>query len=230
MATATPTTGRAPSRGQGDDDQCIVIEGLDWKGYSTMLRVKGDRRHPKLLYLDGSLWLMTPGIDHEWIKIRVDRFVYEVTVEVGLRFTPSGSTTFRRKAKRGGFEPDQSYYLASTLRRSAPNRVDLRDGPPPDLVDEVVYTHAVEDTIEVCRRLRVPEMWLCDERSFRILALGPDGKYSESAASVSLPFLTGKELDSRVRRPFGDDETAWARELRAWVRDVLAPRVRGANP
>ncbi|MDB5350717.1 MAG: hypothetical protein JWN86_1964 [Planctomycetota bacterium] len=80
----------------------IVMHGLDWKGYSAILRATGDRTDPKMVYLDGSLWLMSAGFPHEFIKARAGRIVDEVCVGVGVRCIPSGSTTFRRKQKRGG--------------------------------------------------------------------------------------------------------------------------------
>lgn len=233
MASATTKRGQADPTALFDEpiegDQWVVINGLDWKGYSTILRVKGDRCYPKMVYLDGSLWLMTPGADHEFIKIRAGSFVHEVVAGLGLRCLPTASTTFRKK-KRGGFESDQSYYFASTLPRVGPNKIDLRLGPPPDLVIEVVYTHAAGPTIETCERLGVPEMWICDERAFRILVRQENGLYAESPTSRSLPFLTGEEVESWLRRPFGEDETPWILELRRWVQEVLVPRVRGGNP
>lgn len=215
-----------------EGDHCVVMNGLDWKGYSAILRAKGERYYPKMVYLDGSLWLMTAGFSHECIRARSARFVDEVSVGTKTRYIPMGSPTYRRKKKRGGFEPDQSYYFSNTpvltdAKRSE-KQVDLRNGPPPDLVIEIVYTHGVEVTIATCRRLGVPEVWACDERQFRILVRRADGQYAESATGLALTFVTGEEIESWLRRPYGEgeEELQWSLDLRAWVAEVLTPRVR----
>ena len=47
--------------------------------------------------------------------------------------------------------------------------------------------------IEVYRRFRVPEVWICDEAELVILVLQPNGRYAESATSVPFPFLSAAE-------------------------------------
>lgn len=211
--------------------QCVVMDGLDWGRYSAILRAKGDRTYPKMVYLDGSLWLTSPVFLHDYLKIRAGIIVHEIATGLGICHVGSGSTTFRRRKKQGGFEPDQSYYFANAPRLRNRVEIDLRIDPPPDLVIEIVYTHAVEATIATCRRFGVPEMWICDETSLRILALQPGGRYAESPASAALPFLAAVEINAWLRKEAeDDDETKWGLELRRWVADVLGPRVRGGLP
>ena len=208
--------------------QCVVMDGLDWGLYSAILRAKGDRTYPKMVYLDGSLSLMSPTFLHDFLKGRSAAFVHEVVTGLGVRHVGSASTTFRRRRKKGGFEPDQSYYFANAPRLRNRTSIDLRIDPPPDLVIELVYTHAVEATIAVCRRFRVPEMWICDETSLRILVLQQSGRYDESQASAALPFLAAEEINTWLRHEAEDgDETKWSLELRRWVADVLRPRAQG---
>ena len=208
--------------------QCVVMDGLDWGQYSAILRAKGDRTYPKIVYLDGSLSLISPAFLHDHFKYRSGRIVDEVVSGLGIRYVPAASTTFRRRKKKGGFEPDQSYYFANAPRLRNRVAIDLRIDPPPDLVIEIAYTHAVEATIAICRRFRVPEMWICDETSLRVLVLQPGGRYSESATSASLPFLAAEEINTWLRNPAeDDDETKWGLELRRWVAEVLGPRAHG---
>ena len=41
------------------DDQCVVMAGVDWKGYSTMLRLRGERTQ-LAFYGEWQRWLMQP--------------------------------------------------------------------------------------------------------------------------------------------------------------------------
>jgi Uma2 family endonuclease len=230
MATATPTpeTITAPNRFTSvAGDQCVVLRGLDWAGYKTMLRLRGERGVPRMTYLDGNLWLMSPLFSHERLAERLGFFVMEVVVGLEIPCIPAGHTTFRRKKKRGGVEGDKTFYLANEERIRGKKDIDLRVDPPPDLAIEAVYTNSATPAIAVWRRLRVPEVWACDEDCLRILVLQANGRYLESEASLAFPFLTAAEAFGWASRPQMASETEWLREVRRWVRETLLPRVRG---
>lgn len=221
MAMATTTTPIEESTG----DQWVVFSGIGWSGYQTLLRLRGERKWPRLVCLDEDVYLMSPGHPHEFLSERLSVFVMELVIDLDIPCRMAGSTTYHRKKKRGGVEPDKSFYLASAekIRGREKTGLDLRRDPPPDLVVEVVYSHGADHAIEVYRRFGVPEVWLCERGRLRILALGEDGEYSESETSVSFPFLKATEVADWIFRQ-GDLDTAWARDLRQWVRETLAPR------
>jgi Uma2 family endonuclease len=62
-----------------------------------------------------------------------------------IRYFPLGSTTFRKQAKKGEVEPDESYSLGT-------------EKEVPDLAIEVVVTSGGIDKLEVYKRLGVTEM------------------------------------------------------------------------
>ena len=95
------------------------------------------------------------------------RFVDEIVEELDIPCIRAGSTTFRRRAKKGGVEGDETYYLANEARIRGKDKIDLRTDPPPDLAIEAVHTHDAEAAIEVYRRFSVPEVWICDEAELR---------------------------------------------------------------
>jgi Uma2 family endonuclease len=192
-----------------------------------MLRLRGERGVPRMVYLDGDLWLMSPSFPHERLAERLGLFVMEVVVGLGIPCIPAGHTTFRRKKKRGGVEGDKTFYLANEGRIRGKRDIDLRVDPPPDLAIEAVYTHSATPAVAVWRRLRVPEVWACDEDRLRILSLQANGRYLESGASVAFPFLTAAEAFGWASRPQTVSETEWVGEVRRWVQEVLVPRVRG---
>jgi Uma2 family endonuclease len=224
MATTTADTTTAP-----DADQCVVMWGVGWKGYTAVLRARGERSRPKLIYLDGDLLLMSTAYQHEFLKKRLGEFVHEVIVGLRIPCTPAGATTFRRRKKQAGAEGDESFYLANEPRIRGKQRqnLSLRRDPPPDLVIEAVNTHEADEAVEVWRRFGVPEVWVCDVDALQILSLQPDGRYAEVPNSRAFPFLTAAEIFGWVSRAHDGPETEWIAQVRAWVRDVLAPRVRG---
>lgn len=208
-------------------DQVVELSGLDWTGYSKMLRLRGGRSMPRIVYLDGSLLLISPSVPHERLKQRLGLFVSELTIGLRLSCVQTGQTTFRRQGKRGGVEGDQSYYLANADRIKGKRKLDLGDDPPPDLAIEVVHSHDASAALEVYRRLGVPEVWICDEAELQILVLHPEDRYEESPVSRAFPFLQTQEISSRVCQPMSDDDSEWGADLRLWVRESLEPRLQG---
>ena len=221
---ATTTAPARPETMARDGDQCVAMRGLDWKGYSTMLRLRGERPAPRMIYLDGNLYLVTTSFPHERLAERLGIFVIEVVTGLDVPCVPAASTTFRRRKKKGGVEGDKTFYLANEARVRGKDEINLGVDPPPDLAIEAVFTHAADAAVEVYRRFGVPEIWLCDVESLRILRLQPNGRYAEAAASLSFPCLTAAEIFSWVSRPQTVSETEWVKDLRRWVHDVLAPR------
>ncbi len=210
----------------GEGDQCVEFPAIGWKGYLTLLRLRGERSTPRMVYLDGTVWLMSPSFPHERLKTRLDHFVTEVLVGLRIAYIPAASTTFRRRGKKGGVEGDHTYYIANEARIRGKDKIDLRTDPPPDLAVEAVHSHDAGAAIEVYRRLRVPEVWICDEAELVILILQPNGRYAQAPTSASFPFLTAAEVYDWMWRPQTVSELEWVEQLRRWVLRTLRPRVR----
>jgi Uma2 family endonuclease len=221
MTTATTTPTRTV---EAEGDQCVVLRDIDWRGYVSFLKLRAGSPVPRMVYLDGSLSLMSPSFTHEYLKERLGILVTEVVVGLVIPCIHSGSTTFRRRAKRGGVEGDQTYYLANFERIRGKKKISLRVDPPPDLAIEVVADHDADDSVEVYRRFRVPEVWICDQDQLTILVLEPNGRYTPAERSHAFNFLPASEIHSWVSRTQDDSNTAWTIDLRRWVAEVLTPR------
>jgi Uma2 family endonuclease len=220
--------GTSTTNSGADGDQRVVLRGVGWKGYLTLLRLRGEHPRPKVIYLDGDVHLMSPSFAHEFLKKRLGHLVMVVVEELDIPCIPSGETTFRRKKKNGGVEGDESFYLTNLepiLAKKGKADIHLRRDPPPDLVIEAVNTHEAGAAVEVWRRFRVPEVWVCGGDSFTILALQEDNHYAESRTSVAFPFLTASEIHEWANRPQNGSETEWIKALRKWVAGTLAERV-----
>lgn len=205
-------------------EPCVVLCDVDWAGYESILKIRGERSTPRLAYLDGSLFLVSPSYSHERLARRLSRLIVAITEELDLPCIDSGSTTFRRGSKGGGVEGDETYYLASASKVRGKDDIDLEVDPPPDLAVEVVRTHKAEAAVEVYRRLQVPEVWVCEGRGLTILVLQPSGGYEPAESSRALP-VSAAEIHEWATERAQNDDTAWAKAVRRWVREVVAPRL-----
>ncbi|MGO9469842.1 MAG: Uma2 family endonuclease [Isosphaeraceae bacterium] len=222
MATATQEHIR-----EAYGDQCVELRDIDWKGYSTLLRLRGEHSRPRIIYLDGTVWLMSPRLIHERLKKWLGWLVEVIVEELDMPCIAAAATTLRRWRKRGGVEGDQSYYLANEARVRGKKKVNLKTDPPPDLAIEAVYSQDADAAIEVYRRFKVPEVWVSYEAEVAILVLGRRGRYVRSPQSLAFPFLAAVEAFDWVSRPQTVSDTQWVTELRRWVKETL---VRRAGP
>jgi Uma2 family endonuclease len=222
MTAATATTDRIT---EADGDQCVVLRDVDWKGYSALLRVRGERSVPRMIYLDGTLFLVSPSFAHQYLTERFGWLVLVLVEELDMPCVPSRSTTLWRRAKRGGVEGDLSYYLGNESRVRGKKHIDLNIDPPPDLAIVVVLTHDADAALEVYRRIKVPEVWVYED-GLTILAIQPDGQYAATARSIAFPVLEAGEITAWIQKPRTESETAWVRELRRWVATIIVPRYR----
>jgi Uma2 family endonuclease len=208
-------------------DQCVIMHNVGWEGYLRVLRARGEKRRPKLLYLDGDVHLMSPAYAHEQLIYRLSMFVTETALALDLPCKSSGATTFRRRKKKAGAEADASFYLASATQIHGRRDLSLRRDPPPDLVIEVVNTHPADAAVEAWRRFQVPEVWVADISRVQILTRQDDGAYAEATHSRSFPVLAATEIFEWMTRDLGGLDSDWIKQLRVWVREVLLPRARG---
>jgi Uma2 family endonuclease len=220
-ATATINTTR-----EAIGDQRVELHEIGWKGYLTLLRLRGERSAPRMVYLDGTVWLMSPTYPHERLKMRLGWVVEAIVDELDIPCIAAASTTFRRRARRGGVEGDHSYYLANEEKVRGKEKLHLKTDPPPDLAIEAVCSHDADAAIEVYRRFKVPEVWVCDESKLVILVLQSSGQYAASETSASFPFLRPTEVADWVHRPQTVSDTEWRKQLRGWVKKTLRPRMR----
>ena len=170
--------------------------------------------------------LVSPSEEHEVLRYRMVLFVAEVVGGLRIPHLAKGQMTFRRQKRRGGVEGDETYYITN-VDRVRGKKIDLNVDPPPDLAIEVVYSNPAKKAIAAYRRLRVPEVWACEDARLRILLLDQNGRYAESPTSAAFPFLTAVEIFEWVSRPGMVDDTEWMLEVRRWVAETLATRREG---
>ncbi len=204
----------------------VLLEGISWQTYARM-RAELDSRPIRLTYDDGTLEIMSPSATHERDKRRIGRLVEALTEERSLPLQSGGSTTWQREDLKKGLEPDECYWLQHAAEVRGRDELDLRFDPPPDLAIEVDVSTSSLDRMAIYAALGVPEVWRW--QADRLTEFRLDGAssraprtYAESSTSLVIEDLVVADLTAWVIRARSEDETAWIRAFRAWVRERWA--------
>jgi len=198
-------------------EQRVVMNQVSWETYERLLAANIDASSPRLTYNQGTLEVRSPSLEHERLKKVLATIADLVAEEKGIEFEDLGSTTFRRRDFEGGAEPDACFYVQNVERIRGKREIDLVVDPPPDLVIEVEITGPAVSKLPIYARLGVPEIWLTDGISLRILRLA-DGEYRASERSAVLPFLTESVLSEFMEQSRTLTTLAWRRMVRNWAR------------
>jgi Uma2 family endonuclease len=204
-------------------NNCLLLTGVDWQTYTRLLRIFAERPSIRLTYDRGDLEIMSPLPEHEGAAYLLGRFVDALTEELGLPIKGGRSTTFRRRKKQRGLEPDNSYWIASEPKVRGKRRINLRVDPPPDLAIEIDVTRSSLNRMGIYAKLGVPEVWrLDDPQTLSFQVLGPDGDYSEKSHSLAFPSVTPADLLHFLSLAGQMDENAVVRQFRDWIRQQLS--------
>lgn len=190
------TVARSKSKPQA---QSVVIENVSWQSYEKVLSAFEDSHAAHFYYNDGALEIMVLSLEHEIIKRLIGTVVDFICLDKGIDAIAAGSTTFRRKKKEKGFEPDECYYFGEKIVLiRGKKRINLTVDPPPDLVIEIDITHSSMNRHEIFAALGVREVWRHDGEKLQILWLD-DEKYELVDESVLLPSLKGDDISKLVK-------------------------------
>ncbi|MBC7798709.1 MAG: Uma2 family endonuclease [Pyrinomonadaceae bacterium] len=190
------TVARSKSKSQA---QSVVIENVSWQSYEKVLSAFVDSHAAHFYYNNGALEIMVLSLEHEIIKEIIGTIIDEISLVVDKDFVAAGSTTFRRKKKEKGFEPDKCYYFGEKIALiRGKKRINLAVDPPPDLVIEIDITHSSMNRHEIFAALGVREVWRHDGEKLQILRLD-DEKYESVDESVLLPGLKGDDISKLVK-------------------------------
>jgi Uma2 family endonuclease len=207
-----------------------VLEGIDWKTYTRLLRAFEGQRRFRLTYDRGTLEIMSPRLDHEAPASILGRFIDILTEEFNLPCRAGGSVTLRRRRKQRGLEPDRCYWIANASRLLGKTHLDLKVDPPPDLAIEVDVTASSLNRMSIYAALGVPEVWRLSDSGLTFQEFC-GGTYHERPNSVAFPQLNAADLVAFATRLGQVDDTTLAREFRQWVRQhLLTPPTAPATP
>ena len=213
MATVSRT--RSSSR---VGEQPLVLEGIRWTTYESLLADVGERPGLRLTYDRGTLEIMMLSAAHEWRKKLIGRMIDTLTEELNLPIRSGGSPTFKRALLKRSLEPSDCYWIAGEPSVRGKEEIDLETDPSPDLAVEIEVSRRVVDRLGIYAALGVIELWCFDGRAVRFLSLQADGTYRRIDRSVSFPASRAADATRFLKQAASMDETRWIRTFRAWVR------------
>jgi Uma2 family endonuclease len=194
----------------------VLLTDVSWEMYEQILDAFGERRL-RHTYADGMLEIMSPLRVHEWRKKFIGRLIEMMAWKLSIPISCAGSTTLRKKLKRRGLEPDESYYVANEPIVRGRDELDLRKDPPPDLAVEVDVTHKSLSRLEAYGKLGVPEIWRHDGATMQFLKLDPKRRYVSTKSSLAFPGVTPGDIQRFLDMLVSHDENSILDELVKWL-------------
>lgn len=171
----------------------LVIPRSTWEEYLQVLEFTAAWPGVRVTYDRGRLEIMSPSPEHEEYKELVLQLARVVADERGVLLETRGATTWKRRAKDQGTEPDTCFYVANAHRIIGKRRLDLDIDPPPDVVVEIDVTNESLSKFPIYAALGVPEIWRYDGAAVQFFGLA-DGRYQERRVSGSFEGLTPEAI------------------------------------
>lgn len=191
-------------------DQRVFLVGKKFRDYEALLAIRGERSAPRIHFLDGTIEIMSPSIDHETIRTMFARLVFAFTEERDIDLNGYGSWTLKRRAKQRAVEPDECFVLGGERKKV------------PDFAIEVAWTGGGLDKLEIYRKLGVREVWVWSaKRGITVQALRGE-QYVEIPTSELLPHFDFAEIAPLL---FADNQAKAIREYRTKLRRARRRRV-----
>lgn len=163
-------------------EQRLTLSGVTWEQYETLRSTLDDFPGLRMTYLEGTLEIFMPSPKHERIKKTIARLIELYSIDTNTRVYGCGSTTYRKKAKERGLEPDESYCVGEVKEF-------------PDFAIEVIITSGSIDKLDVYQGLGIPEVWFWEDDKVCLYQLREE-KYELINRSTFLPDL---DIDLLVR-------------------------------
>lgn len=229
LPAATAPLPSLVAEGEFVNAEVFSLTGVTWDAYVALRDSLDANGRPgiRLTYDDGNLDLMSPLHSHDEPKTLLDRAVLVLCEAFGRRCRGVGSPTYRKRKKKKGFEPDQSYYLrpdklAALPRGRFPKDYDVAAGPVPDLGIEIDVTHSSIPRLPLYAAFGIDEVWRADADAERVTILRRTGDGYAEATSDLFPGLTGTLLTEALTLE-AEDDAAWMRAFRNLIGERLGP-------
>jgi Uma2 family endonuclease len=175
----------------------------------------------RVTYDHGKLEIMSPLRKHEKYKEFVGDLVKALAEDGGIAIESSGSTTWRLAEHEQGTEPDLCFHIATAERVIGKDELDLRIDPPPDLAIEIDTTNESLGKFPIYANLGVPEIWrYIDKQKRAAIYILKNGRYAETAFSLSFPVMTAEILADFIGRSETAGQQKALNAFRIWLRSI----------
>jgi len=196
----------------------VVLTGVSWETYESLLADIGERGVPRLTYDRGTLQIMSPTPQHGYYGHILALLIEVLAEEMSQNVRCFGMTTFRRKDLKRGFEPDTCFYIQNEAHFRGKLDLDFKVDPPPDLLVEVDITSSSLNRFSIFAAFGVPEVWRFDGERLEIFLLS-EGTYEKSEKSEALPFIIPDALVGFVAESDSLGRLEWLGKVRGWARE-----------
>jgi Uma2 family endonuclease len=206
------------ANGRGIYDKVVLLSGVSWRQYEQFLNDFEEKAGWHLAYDNGNLEIMPPLAEHETPSRTIELIVYVYSTSFDLTLESLGSTTFRRKLKKKGIDPDACFYIQSADKIIGKSyELKPESYPVPDVAVEIDVTHGSLDKFAIYAALGVAELWIYDGSAARFYQLS-EGVYHQIEASLTLSLLTAAALTEFLALSKTDGQTAALKRFREWLK------------
>jgi Uma2 family endonuclease len=205
----------------------VTLHNVEYATYSK-LRDEPANDRLRMIYLDGTLTIMSPHLIHDYDSRMFMIVVMAVARVCRIDFMPIGTTSLKKKGRAplqgAGKESDEGFFLRENAARMRPKQeLDLAIDPPPDLAIEIDNTVNSEAALAIYARIGVPEVWRFDvtEQTLWFGILENGDHYQGVERSLGFPRLT-PELVTQALEACSEAKTFldWLDWLDAWARNL----------
>jgi Uma2 family endonuclease len=196
----------------------MVLHGISWRTYESLLADHAERSAPRFTYDRGTLEIMPLTASHEEDNRVLHDIVSLITAELGIEILNVGSTTYHRSDLEAGFEADTAFYVQHEAQMRGRRDINPAIDPPPDLVIEVDATRSSLDKLSIYARFGVPEVWRTKDGHVQLYHL-TNGSYVEADTSKVIPHIMRDMLERLLSERRSTPWTEWVRAVRAWARE-----------
>ncbi|MBE9159090.1 Uma2 family endonuclease [Nodosilinea sp. LEGE 06152] len=195
----------------------LVLRDVSWAEFEAILAELGNHRSTRIAYDERFLEIMVPLPEQGYFKKVISTAIGDMAEVLEQAYECYGSTTWRRKVKQAGIEPDNCFYFQNEALVRGKLEFDLDRDPPPDLALEVDLTSKSLDRFPIYVRLGVPEIWCYDSGVLTIYLLEGD-RYKASEQSQVFPILDIRALPQLIESQRSAGRLALRRSVREWVK------------
>lgn len=197
----------------------VILHDVSWETYERLLAEHGEHAGTRFTYDEGTLQIMIISFEHESSNRTLSTIVEALADGFDIDYEPAGSTTFKRKDIKRGFEPDSCFYFRQPEAIRGKKRLDLAKDAPPDLIVEVDVTHGSLDRLPIFAAVGVAEVWRYENEAVKFFLL-TDHSYVESLKSSFLPGVTSETITQFIADSHTIRRVELARKVRAWAQSL----------
>ncbi len=197
----------------------MVMRGVSWQTYKTLMAEVGGDRAWRIAYDCGVLELRMPLEEHEEPKGLLESFVEAIADELEIEVRKLGSLTLEREDLARAVEPNSCFYIQNEAVVRG-RKITLPADPPPDLVIESDYTNSSVNKQSIYAALGVPELWRYANQKL-LVYVRVDGDYEQRDASLAFPFLPITEVGHFIEQSRTLGQRSAVRRFRQRIRDML---------